>query len=137
MILAIALIVFGGVINDYLLNHNYLSKNFAFYALKVGEYVILLLLFFLGISSLYYYGSIKKKKFRFISAGSTFATILSILLSLGFAYYVNNFSTYNKIYGSIGTLMVIMLWLYFNSLVLLIGFELNASIKHAKEELGN
>ena len=59
--------------------------------------------------------------------------LLSILLSTGFAYYVNNFSTYNKIYGSIGTLIVVMLWLYFNSLVLLIGFELNASISHAKK----
>ncbi|MCO6501128.1 MAG: YihY/virulence factor BrkB family protein [Vicingus serpentipes] len=134
MITAIALIVFSGVITDFLLSHNYLSDNLSFYALKFGKFIILLLLFLLGISSLYYYGSIKKKKFRFISAGSTLATVLSILLSTGFAYYVNNFSTYNKIYGSIGTLMVIMLWLYFNSLVLLIGFELNASIKHAKHE---
>lgn len=134
MVIAIGLIVFGGVISNFLLSHNYLSSNLSFYALKLGNFIVLLLLFLLGISSLYYYGSIQRKKFRFISAGSTLATLLSILLSSGFAYYVNNFSTYNKIYGSIGTLMVIMLWLYFNSLVLLIGFELNASIKHAKEK---
>lgn len=77
------------------------------------------------------------KKFKFISAGSTLATLLTILLSFGFAFYVNNFASYNKIYGSIGTLIVIMLWLYFNSLVLLIGYELNASIKHAKEVKSN
>jgi len=135
MVTAIALIVFSGVITDFLFSHNYLSNNLSFYALKFGKIIILLLLFFLGISSLYYYGNIQNQKFRFISAGSTLATVLSILLSTGFAYYVNNFSTYNKIYGSIGTLMVIMLWLYFNSLVLLIGFELNVSIKHAKEKL--
>jgi membrane protein len=132
MIIAVALIVFSEVFSNYMQERNILSDSFSYYALKVGKYIILLLLFFLGISSIYYYGNTKRNKFRFISAGSTLATLLSILISSGFAYYVNNFSTYNKIYGSIGTLMVIMLWLYFNSLVLLIGFELNASIKHAK-----
>lgn len=132
MIVAIGLIVFSSTFTDYLISNNYLSSALSIYSLKIGEFIILLLLFFLGISSIYYFGSVKSNKFRFISAGSTLATLLSILLSVGFAYYVNNFSNYNKIYGSIGTLMVIMLWLYFNSLVLLIGFELNASILHAK-----
>ncbi len=132
MIIAIGLIVFSGFFMDYLIQHQIVSSNLSIYALKLGKLIILLLLFFLGISSLYYFGNLQKKKFRFISAGSTLATLLSILLSAGFGYYVNNFATYNKVYGSIGTLMVIMLWLYFNSLVLLIGFELNASINHAK-----
>ena len=137
MIFAIGMIVFSGVITDYLISHELLSNGFSIYALKIAKFIVLLLLFFLGISSIYYYGNIRSKKFRFISAGSTLATLLSILLSTGFAYYVNNFATYNKVYGSIGTLMVIMLWLYFNSLVLLIGFELNASIRHAKEQNSN
>jgi len=133
MIIAIGLIVFSGIIMDYLIQHHILSSTFSIYALKFGKIIILLFLFFLGISSLYYYGNLQKNiKFRFISAGSTLATLLSILLSSGFAYYVNNFASYNRVYGSIGTLMVIMLWLYFNSLVLIIGFDLNASIKHAK-----
>jgi membrane protein len=68
-------------------------------------------------------------RFRFISAGSTLATLFSIIISLGFAYYVNNFGTYNKLYGSIGTVMVVMLWMYFNSIALLMGYELNASLK--------
>ena len=63
------------------------------------------------------------------------ATILAILTSLGFAYYINHFSSYNKIYGSIGTLIILMLWLYLNSLILLIGFELNASIDHSKRNI--
>lgn len=133
MVVAIGLIVFSGVITDYLIDHNYLHNDYSIYLIKFVKFIILLFLFFLGISSIYYFGNIKSMKFRFMSAGSTLATILTILLSTGFAYYVNNFSTYNKIYGSIGTLMVIMLWLYFNSLVLLIGFELNASIRHAKD----
>jgi membrane protein len=66
-----------------------------------------------------------------VSAGSTLATVLTIVISIGFAYFVNNFGSYNKLYGSIGSLLVIMLWIYFNALVLLIGFELNASIDNA------
>ena len=72
-------------------------------------------------------------RLRFFSVGSTVATFLSIITSLLFSYFINNFSTYNKLYGSIGTLIVIMLWLYYNSLVLLIGFELNASIEINKQ----
>ncbi|NCO54925.1 MAG: YihY/virulence factor BrkB family protein, partial [Bacteroidetes bacterium] len=62
------------------------------------------------------------------------ATILSLLISVGFSFYVNNFSNYNKIYGSIGTLIVILIWLYVNALVLLIGYELNWSIKNASNK---
>ncbi|MBL4592683.1 MAG: YihY/virulence factor BrkB family protein [Flavobacteriales bacterium] len=134
MITAIGAIVFSSSITNYLISNNYISNNYIVYILKAIKFIVLLLVFFLGISSIYYFGNTRSKKFRFISAGSTLATLLSISLSTGFAYYVNNFDTYNKVYGSIGTLMVIMLWLYFNSLVLLIGFELNASISHAKEE---
>lgn len=133
MIIAIGLIVFSGVFISYLISNNILSSNISVIMLNIGKMIILLLLFLFGISSIYYFGGMGDKKFRFISAGSTLATLLTILLSFGFAFYVNNFASYNKVYGSIGTLIVIMLWLYFNSLVLLIGFELNASIKHAKQ----
>ena len=59
------------------------------------------------------------------------ATLLVLIVSFGFGYYVDNFANYNKVYGSIGTIIVVMLWIYFNSMVLLIGFELNASIQQA------
>jgi len=73
-------------------------------------------------------------KWRFISAGGTTATILSILTIYGFTFYVNKFSQYNKLYGSIGTLLVILLMVYLMSLILLIGFELNASIHQAQSK---
>jgi len=75
----------------------------------------------------------KKVRFRFISAGSTLATILIIATSLGFNFYINSFSKYNALYGSIGTLIILLMWFYFNSIILLIGFELNASISDAKK----
>lgn len=133
MILAVGLIVFSEIAFSYLISNGILTDGISIILLNIGKFIIILALFLFGISSIYYIGSFGNKKFRFISAGSTLATLLTILLSSGFAFYVNNFATYNKVYGSIGTLMVIMLWLYFNSLVLLIGFELNASISHAKE----
>jgi membrane protein len=85
-------------------------------------------------SFLYYFGPSIKGRWKFFSAGSSLATILMIIVSLGFAFYVNNFGQYNKVYGSIGTLIVIMLWIQFNSIILLIGFELNASIRNAKHK---
>jgi membrane protein len=133
MVVAIGLIVFSKVIITYLISLGFLTDGISVVLLTIGKFIVLVGVFFLGISSIYYYGNIGNSKFRFISAGSSLATLLIMLLSWGFAFYINNFGTYNKVYGSIGTLIVIMLWLYFNSLVLLIGFELNASIEHAKQ----
>ncbi|MCK7528781.1 MAG: YihY/virulence factor BrkB family protein [Ignavibacteriales bacterium] len=81
---------------------------------------------------LYFLCTYEETRWRFISAGSTMATILALITSLGFSYFVNNFGQYNKLYGSIGTIMVILLWLYFNSFALILGFELNASINNAR-----
>ncbi len=134
MVVAIFLMVFYKVIINYLISNDWVSSDISLGTLGVIKMLALLLVFFTGISSIYYFGNLQGGKFKFISAGSTLATGLMILLSAGFGYYVNNFATYNKVYGSIGTLIVVLLWLYFNSLVLLIGYELNASIAHAKDE---
>ncbi len=96
--------------------------------LTILQYFILLLLFFSGISLIYYYGPSVKHRWRFITPGATFATIFSILTSLIFGYLANNFLSYNEVYGSIGTLIVLMIWINLNSLVLLVGFEINNSI---------
>lgn len=134
MVLAIFLMIFYKVIINYLIVNEWLPADISLGSLAVIKMITLLILFFTGISSIYYFGNLKGGKFRFISAGSTLATVLAILISAGFGYYVNNFANYNKIYGSIGTLIVVLLWIYFNSLVLLIGYELNVSIAHAKAD---
>jgi membrane protein len=108
--------------------------NVEYYLIFYGQWFILLLLCYSFISFNYYMGPKSNKGWRFFSAGSVFATILTIITSVIFAYYVNNFGNYNKLYGSIGTLIVIMLWLYINSLILLLGFDLNVSINRAKRE---
>jgi len=132
MILAIAIIVFSGVIADYFISQGVFEGKLTAFVIQFLEVIIFMLLCFFGYSLTFYIGSPKGDKFKLISAGSTLATLLTITISFGFAYYVNNFSNYNKFYGSIGALIVIMLWLYYNSLSILIGYELNASIKYAK-----
>ena len=80
-------------------------------------------------------GNVKRKNWNFFSAGSSLATVMTLLLSWGFGYYVNNLAMYNSLYGSIGTLIVILLLIYFNAFVILIGFELNVSIQQAGKKL--
>jgi membrane protein len=87
---------------------------------------------FCAFSFLYYLAPAAESRFRFISAGSTLSTVLTILASVGINYYVNSISRYNTLYGSIGTLIIIMVWIFFNAMIVLIGFELNVSIRNAK-----
>jgi membrane protein len=92
---------------------------------------------FLGITTIFNLGPAIKSKIKIFSPGAIFATIFIVITSIAFSYYIDNFSQYNKIYGSIGTLMIILLWIYFNAIILLTGFELNASIFNAKKNLKN
>ncbi|MDF2436120.1 MAG: ribonuclease BN/unknown domain fusion protein [Bacteroidota bacterium] len=107
----------------------------AYYLVLFGKWIVLFGLCFCLISFNYYVGPKRKKGWRFFSAGSMLATIFIGAASFAFAYYVNNFGKYNKLYGSIGTLIVIMMWIYINSLILLLGFDLNASIHTAKRNM--
>lgn len=135
LIVGVSLIITGNYLIKLLEDYALIKGVITRYSLVLLNWVIILLLFFSIISTLYYYAPATSKKFKFFSAGATLATVLSIGSSSGFAFYVNNFNSYNKIYGSIGTLIVIMIWLYLNSMILLIGFELNASIKILKQNL--
>lgn len=128
---AIALLTSGQSLINYLEVHHILRGSFTIYLLTFGKWVVTLSLFFFAYSFLYYMAPAKKTKWRFISAGGSLATVLSIITFAGFTYYINNFSQYNKLYGSIGTLLIILLLMYVMSLILLIGFELNASIYQA------
>ena len=134
VIVSTTLIIFSEFATEYLVEHSILKSKTQVILIMFGKWTVVLALFFFAISFLYYYAPAVKKTYRFISAGSTLATLLSIVVSTGFAYFVNHFGQYNKIYGSIGTLIVIMLWIYFNSVILILGFELNASIDNAKKQ---
>ena len=96
--------------------------------LLVSRWFIVIIIIYFGIAIIYRYGAATHKKFRLLSPGATLATFFSIISSVLFSYYLVRFNTYNKLYGSIGTVMALMLWIQINALILLIGFELNASI---------
>lgn len=97
------------------------------------RWIVIFLLFFLTISFIYRHAPAVHKKWKLINPGSILATFMMIVFTMGFSYYVVNFGNYNKLYGSIGTVLVLMLLIYFNSLVLLIGFELNVSISSLRK----
>jgi membrane protein len=133
MLISIAgfLLLFGKMALNRLVEMRIVEKSLVFYLIMTLKWIVIILLLFLAISFLYWLAPAKRSDFRFISPGSILATALFIFTSLGFSAYVNHFGQYNKLYGSIGTLMVMLGWLYLNSIALLIGFELNMSIKAA------
>ena len=100
--------------------------------LRTGTTAILLMTSLMMISSLYFFGPSKKNRRPFISVGSVTTTIMITLTTFAFNYFIGNFSQYNKLYGSIGTLIIILVWINFIAVQLIIGFELNASIENAK-----
>ncbi|MEN9431856.1 MAG: hypothetical protein RL206_775 [Bacteroidota bacterium] len=101
----------------------------------LARWVVLLGLVLFAISLLFYYGPMRSAPWRFISPGALLATVLVWLTSYLFGIYVTDFSRYNQLYGSIGTLIIIQLWIYVNAIGLIIGFELNASMARAKKDV--
>lgn len=104
------------------------TRAFIFYI----RWVFIVVLIYYSIAFIYKYAPAVEKKWKLVSPGTILATTLSIMATLAFSYFVNNFGRYNALYGSIGTIIVFMAMIYINSLVLIIGFELNVSIKSLK-----
>jgi membrane protein len=131
------LIILGRLVVNRLVDIGVLEMNLVFYIVMAFKWLLIIVMLFFAISTLYYLVPARRKDFRYISPGSILATSLFIITSLAFSAYVNNFGQYNKLYGSIGTLIVILIWLYLNSVALLVGFELNVSIRAATCNMGN
>lgn len=129
---SLTLIIFSGSVLDLLEAREILTNKTLLLLLNNGKWLIILIFLFLGISFLYYLAPSRRAKYRFISPGATLATIIMVGTSLLFSALINNFGQYNKLYGSIGTMIAFLIWIYYNSLVLLIGFELNVSIRNAR-----
>jgi membrane protein len=134
LITSFVVFIIGNFIVKYLAKEGILEYNFTFYLTKVLTYLIIFSVFFFTISIIYYYAPAIHKRWKFFNAGSITASILTILITNAFSYYLVNFATYHKIYGSIGSLIALMVWLYFISLILIVGFEINASIDQVKTE---
>lgn len=131
--LAAILLFFSNLGIKYLYMHGIIMDYGNYLLLQLGKWIIILTLTFLAISFLYYLAPSRKTRWRFFTPGSILATLLSIITSIGFSYFVNHFAPFNRFFGSIGTLIAVMLWMNFNALALLAGFELNASIRNARD----
>lgn len=117
---------------DFLVLKELMIQGWLYYMVNIGKWVVILGVFYFAYSFLYYWGPSKKSQYRFISAGASLATVLSILLTTGFGFYIDHFSRYNALYGSIGTLPIIMLLIFCYALAIIIGFELNIGIVAAR-----
>jgi len=98
------------------------------------RYLIFVIMIYMVIAILYYYGVKEGKSIRFFSVGALVTTLLFMATTFFFGVYIENFSNYNELYGSIGALLIMMLYIWINSNLLLLGFELNATLKTMKKQ---
>ena len=133
LIVSVAMLLAGEHVLDYLYSFHQISA-FNYFILMFLRYVTVVISFFLLTAFIYFIAPSVQTRWRFFSLGAFVATVLNILVTIGLSIYLNNFATYNKLYGSIGTIIALMLWLYLTSVVLLIGFEINALIELVQKE---
>lgn len=134
---SMSLLGFGKDIINLLAAQGIITHKLTLLALVALQWLIIILSILLSISLLYYFGQQKDRevnKYRFFSPGSILATTLFVFGGVLLKMYFENFSRYNLLYGSIGSLIILLIWLYYNAIILLIGFELNASIRKSRSE---
>ena len=130
----ILLLIVTRQVLDYMLKKSLIASRSQFNLIFSSRLFIVFFMFFITISAIYYLAPATNKPGAFVTLGSLLATIASLLVSLGFSYYVNNFSNYNRVYGSLGVMIALMIWLFLLSVALLVGFELNVSITKVLQE---
>jgi len=104
---------------------------------EIGRLVVFVLLIYNSVAVLYFFGTKESRDAHYFSVGALFTTILILLMTYFFAIYIRNFSNYNKLYGSIGALLILMVYIWLNSIILLLGFELNGTILRLKNKHAN
>lgn len=135
LICGIVLYMGSNFLINYLKTHiDYDLSWFWSFLIKTAQWLILFSIYFFTVSLIYKFGP-SSSRWKLFTPGATLATLLAILSFSLFTFYINNFGAYNKLYGSIGTLIVVMIWMYMNALILIIGYELNASIALSKQSI--
>jgi membrane protein len=133
VILALVIIIGGSIMLNYLNNINFFESAWVMILIAGFRYITIIVLAITIISILYYAGAKKGERFRLYSPGAFLSTLFIALTSYGFGYYVEHFGRYNRFYGSLGTIIVLLIWLYMNSMVLLAGFDFNQSVMKLKQ----
>lgn len=131
LLITVSVIVYGELVINNLSGRAYISNNlFWIEALQVTVFIIMI---YVVIAVLYYFGTKNVNTSRFFSLGALVTTFLFVVTTYLFTIYINNFSNYNELYGSLGALLIMMLYIWINANLLLLGFELNVSIERLKE----
>jgi len=130
-IVTVGAILFGEYAVNYLKTDEYI-KNEIFW-INVIQFVIFALMLYVTVATLYHFGVKRGRKTRFFSVGAFLTTLLFLVTTYLFGVYINNFSQYNELYGSIGALLIMLIYIWINSNLLLLGFELNVSIERLKK----
>jgi membrane protein len=117
---------------NYIMNLIGITDKHLRHIIFYGKWIFIIGLIFYSYAFIYKYAPSTKKRWRLVSPGVVIATSLTIIATIAFSAFVNNFGRYNILYGSIGSIMVVMIMIFLNSLVVLIGFEFNLSINSLK-----
>ncbi|MAP81412.1 MAG: ribonuclease BN [Aequorivita sp.] len=132
LLTSVGVILYGEFIIHNLKSRAYIDDDLVW--ITYFQFIVFAIMIYVIIATLYYFGTKEGKKSRFFSVGAVTTTLLFIITTYLFGVYINNFSNYNELYGSIGALLILMLYIWINSNLLLLGFELNVSIKRLKEK---
>jgi membrane protein len=133
-LISVVLLMFGKVFITILEHIEHLREGFVIVLLQFLQWIIIVGNILLSMSLLYYFGQRKDKnrKYCFFSPGSVFSTTLFVVGGILLRLYFENITRYNILYGSFGSLMVFLIWIYYNALIILIGFELNSAVRRLK-----
>lgn len=141
LILVILIITTVGVLGYFeiyvmqnLRDLGYIDNEQEQFGITVGKYSFFILMVYIGTATLYYFGTKEGRASRFFSVGALLTTLLIMITSYLFGVYIENFSTYNELYGSIGALLILMFYLWLNANILLLGFELNVSLYKLRQK---
>jgi membrane protein len=132
MVIAMALLSLSNWAISLINDSGYVMSHLEHYGLLAAKWGITLLMLLTSISMLYNAGDPTARRYKFITPGGILAVVLTLLVSQALVFFFGHITDYNALYGSIGAILAVQLWLYFNMIVLLIGFELNASITRAR-----
>ena len=130
--LSVVLLIVGDGVMQIIAEWNIIRENWIINLVNILRYITTLAALTVGVSLIYRFAPYRLVRVSFFNAGAFIASALIVLATYAFSFYLSNFGTYNKLYGSIGTMIALMVWIYLIALLLIFGFEINASIIMAR-----
>lgn len=131
---ASSVMIIGNIFISRLDEMQLFNSGFMYFLFSSLKFLILLLMFYIATAFIFRFAPVVHDKWQFFSVGARLAGFLITFGFYGFTFYLNNFASYNKLYGSIGTLIALMLWLYITSMIVLVCFEVNVSLDLIEEK---